>query len=49
MREFKMIKTSEKDAERIMNEMAKEGWDVAAVTYYSYWWISVLITFRRER
>ena len=49
MKEYKMIKTPQKDAERVMNEMAREGWEVVTVTYFSYWWVSLLITFSRER
>ena len=48
MKEYKMVKVREPEAERVMNEMAREGWSVVTVTYYSYWWISLLITFERE-
>lgn len=48
MLEYKVLKTSEKDAERVMNEMAREGWRVKCVTYWSYWWVHLLITFERE-
>ncbi len=49
MTEYKMMKVRERDAERTMNEMARDGWEVVTVTYYSYWWVSVLITFRRTK
>jgi len=49
MKEYRVIKTSERDAERVMNEMAREGWEVKTVTYWSYWWVHLLITFERER
>ena len=49
MKEYKMIKTSEKDAEWIMNSMAAEGWTVKCVTYWSYWWVHLMITFERDR
>ena len=49
MKEYRMIKTTEKEAELIMNQMASDGWRVVSVTYWSYWWIHLLITFERER
>ena len=49
MREYRMIKCGEKDAERVMNEMAREGWRVVSVTYWSYWWVHLMVTFERER
>ena len=49
MKEYKMIKTTEKDAEWIMNSMAAEGWTVKCVTYWSYWWVHLMITFERDR
>lgn len=48
MKEYKVVKVREPEAERVMNEMAREGWSVVTVTYYSYWWISLLITFERD-
>ena len=48
MKEYKVVKTSEKKKEKVMNDMAKEGWEVVTVTYWSYWWVSLLITFCRE-
>ncbi len=49
MKEYRVIKASEKDAEMIMNQMARDGWVVKQVTYWSYWWIHVLITFERDK
>ena len=49
MKEYKMIKCSQREAEDIMNEMADRGWRVVCVTYWAYWWIHLLITFERER
>ena len=49
MKEYKVVKVHEKDAEATMNEMARQGWSVVTVTYWSYWGISLLITFERER
>ena len=48
MKEYRMIKVSEKEAEFVMNQMAREGWKVTAVTYWSYWWVHLLITFERD-
>lgn len=44
-----MMQTSKKEAEALMNKMAQEGWDVTSVTYWSYWWTSLLITFERDK
>ena len=49
MKEYRLIKCSQGAAERIMNDMAAQGWQVKAVTYWCYWWIHLLITFERER
>ena len=49
MKEYKMIKCSQREAEDIMNEMADRGWRVVCVTYWAYWWIHLLITFERDR
>ena len=48
MKEYRVIKSSEREAEWVMNNMASQGWKVVAVTYWSYWWIHVLITFERD-
>ena len=47
-KEYKVVKCGEKEAEAVMNSMAAQGWSVTAVTYWSYWWVHVLITFERE-
>ena len=50
MKEYRVIKAkNEQDAERIMNDMARQGWEVVTVTvtYRNYWWVHVLITFAR--
>ena len=48
MKEYRVIDTSKNDAQRIMNEMAQQGWEVVSVTYWSMWKISLLITFSRN-
>ena len=48
MKEYKIIKTTEKEAEITMNSMAAQGWEVKCVTYWSYWWVHLLITFERD-
>lgn len=49
MKEYKMVKCTEHNAERTMNELAEQGWRVVSVTYWSYWWVHLLITFERDR
>lgn len=48
MKVYKVVKTTEKDIEQIMNEMAMQGWEVKCVTYWSYWWYYLVVTFERE-
>ena len=48
MKEYKLVKCSQGEAEQIMNDMAVRGWRVACVTYWCYWWIHLLITFERD-
>ena len=45
MNEYKVVKASEKDAERVMNDMAKQGWEVVSTVC---WGIYVVITFSKE-
>ena len=49
MKEYKVIETKKNKVERLMNEMAQQGWDVVSVTYYSGWSISLLVTFSRDK
>lgn len=52
MKEYKVIELrpgQKKNAEKIMNEMAEQGWEVVSTSYWSFWWISLLITFSREK
>ncbi|MBQ6267994.1 MAG: hypothetical protein IJK64_09530 [Clostridia bacterium] len=48
MKEYKVAKVREKDAEATMNAMAQQGWTVVSVTYWSCWWVHLVITFVRE-
>ncbi len=47
MKEYKIVEATKKDAENVMNTMAKDGWEVVSVTYWSYWTVKLLITFSR--
>lgn len=49
MKEYKVIETEKRNAEKLMNDMAEKGWDVVSVTYWSMWKISLLVTFSREK
>lgn len=49
MKEYKVIETRRHNAEKLMNEMAKQGWEVVSTTH----WIklishALLITFAKE-
>ena len=48
MKEYKVLETSKKNAEKLMNDMAKQGWEVVSVTCWSMWTIGLLITFSRD-
>lgn len=48
MKEYKVLETTKKNAEKLMNDMAKQGWEVVSVTYWSMWTIGLLITFSRD-
>lgn len=43
-----MLETRKGEAETLMNRMAREGWEVVGVTYWSAWKLCLLITFSRE-
>ena len=49
MKEYKVIESSKKKAEQLMNDMAKQGWEVVSVTYWNNFTLCLLITFVRER
>ncbi len=48
MKEYKVVETSKKNAEKVMNDMAKLGWDVVCVTYWQNFNVSLIITFSKE-
>ena len=48
MKEYRMLETRKGEAEALMNRMAREGWEVVSVTYWSAWKLCLLITFSRE-
>ena len=48
MKEYMVLESKRRDAEKLMNEMAQKGWDVVSVTDCSAWRLRLLITFSRE-
>ncbi len=49
MKEYKVLEVHYQEAaEKLMNEMAKEGWEVVSMTYWERMFGSLLITFSRE-
>jgi len=48
MKEYKVVETNKKNAEHVMNDMAKQGWEVVSLTYWNAWKLCLLITFVRE-
>lgn len=49
MKEYKVIETNKNQAEKLMNEMAAQGWEVVSMTYWNCWKISLLITFSKDK
>ena len=49
MKEYKVIETKKNHAEKIMTEMAAQGWEVVSMTYWNAWKISLLITFSKDK
>jgi hypothetical protein len=49
MKEYKILEVKKKEAEKVMNDMAKEGWEVVSVNYWNAWKISLMITFSKEK
>lgn len=48
MKQYKIVETTKTRAEKVMNEMSAQGWEVVSVTYWSMWKICLLITFAKE-
>ena len=48
MKEYKIMETSKRKAEALMNDMAKQGWEVVSVTYWNMWKLCLMITFSKE-
>ena len=48
MLEYKVMKSSLDEAEGVMNDMARQGWRVIDVTYWTNWTTGVVVTFERE-
>ena len=48
MKEYRLIKCGQTEAEKIMNDMARDGWRVVSTCYWAYWWVHLLITFERD-
>ena len=50
MKEYKVVEAKgAANAEAVMNEMARDGWEVVGVTYWTYWTTRLVITFVREK
>lgn len=52
MKEYMVVELparQKNSAEKVMNDMASQGWEVVSMTYWSYWKTSLLITFSREK
>lgn len=48
MKQYKVVEAPKRRAEQIMNEMARDGWEVVSVTYWNGWKLCLLITFCKE-
>ena len=49
MKEYKVIEANRKQAERIMNEMAMQGWEVVSVVYWNNFIACLVITFSKDK
>ena len=49
MKEYKIIETTKNKAEEVMNDMAKQGWEVVSVNFWNMWKVSLMITFSRVK
>ncbi len=48
MKEYKILDVKKDQAEKMMNDMAKDGWEVVSVNYWNSWKLCLMITFVRE-
>lgn len=48
MKEYKIIETTKNKAEEVMNDMAKQVWEVVSVNFWNMWKVSLMITFLHE-
>ncbi len=48
MKEYKILDVKKNQAEKIMNDMAKDGWEVVSVNYWNAWTLCLMITFVQE-
>ena len=49
MKEYKVVGTNKKRVEQIMNDMAEQGWEVVAVTFYYGLLTELIVTFSRDK
>ncbi|MBO4422816.1 MAG: DUF4177 domain-containing protein [Clostridia bacterium] len=52
MKEYKVIElgfTKKNTAEKVMNDMAAQGWRVVSTTYWANFGVSLIITFERDK
>ncbi len=49
MKEYKVVEAKKNQVEKIMNDMAKDGWEVVSTNYWNAWKVSIMITFVREK
>ena len=48
MKEYKIVEVKKAQAEKTMNEMAKQGWEVVSFTAWNNWRVSIMIAFSRD-
>ena len=48
MKEYKVMEVKKREAEKRMNDMSAQGWEVVSMTYWNNWKIRLLIVFSRE-
>ena len=50
MKKYKMIETTKRKAEYLMNEMTQQGWEVVSMTCWRKWLsYSLLIIFSKDK